>query len=239
MRLKRAHIVREDGFVDLRAANAKTNFGLLQKCLMDLCNAKLGTMVRVALQDLRDPRNFKVILSIPFLAGQQEVFNQLKMYGPLILNGNVDMDERPEIMAKFNAPTNECRVIIMTPEVGGIGVSLHDTHGGFPRRHRLVSTFNFNSCFQSTGRSYRRGLMSDVEVFIMYGANAPLESILLNTLAKSRICADVMIPGSGRVFPGDYDTFIENEERYRELRTTLDHMKRQSEASIKLNSIKK
>lgn len=232
-KLKRANIVRDDGFVDIRAANATGNFGLIQRALMELCEAKLFTVVRLALDDLRSHPTRKIILSIPFIAGQDEVLKHLKLYGPLVLNGDVKMDHRPEIIAKFNEPNTECRVIIMTPEVGGIGISLHDTHGEYPRRLRMVSTFNFNSCFQSTGRPYRRGLMSDVDIYIMYAANVPLESILLNTLIKSKVCGDVMIPGSLRVFPGEYDIFIENEHKYKDLRKNLMGMQKMSLMALK------
>lgn len=222
--LKKANILREDGYVDMYAAN--NNFGLIQKSIMQLCEAKMPTVVRLAIEDLESHPTRKVILAIPFISSQETVYEQLKKYNPLILNGNISIDDRPDVIDKFNAPNLEYRVLIMTPEVGGVGVSLHDSHGNFPRRLRMISTYNFGSCFQSTGRTYRRGLMSDVEVYIIYAANAPLESILLNTLVKSRICNDVILPGTNRVFPGEYDIYIENEDKYKELRNTLEKMKK-------------
>jgi len=235
LRLKRAHILRDDGFVDLRAANSKANFGLYQKALMDLCEAKLGTMVRLALADLRDKScpHRKVILSIPFIAGQEECLKNLKQFGALVLNGSVEMSDRPDIIAKFNEANDDCRVIIITPSVGGVGISLHDTDGRFPVRMRLISDFGFLNSFQTTGRAYRRGLKSDVEIIFMYGANAAIESVLFNTMIKSKTCADVMLPGSNRIYPGEYDIYIENEHKYPELRKTLENMKKMSVENLK------
>lgn len=230
-RLKQARVFGDDGYINFRVVNA--NFSLIQKSLMELCRAKLTTIVRLASEDLESHPTRKLVISIPFIDGQELVFEKLKIYNPLILNGNVKMDERPEIIDKFNEPNTDCRVLIMTPQVGGTGVSLHDTHGGFPRRMRLVPTYDFGASFQSAGRTYRRKLMSDVEIFIIYAANASLESILLNSLIKSKICNDVMIPGSNRVFPGNYDIFIENEHKYKDLRASLLRMKEKAELSLK------
>lgn len=217
--LKKAHIIDDEGTVNLHKVN--NNFSLIQKALMKLCKAKINTIVRLAIEDLESYKTRKVILAIPFIKEQEEAFKLLEKYNPLVLNGDVKFNDRTEVISKFNEPTTEFRLLIMTPEVGGVGVSLHDTHGNFPRRMRMVSTYNFGSCFQTTGRTYRRGLMSDVEVFIIYAANAPLESILINTLVKSKVCNDTIIPGSNRVFPGEYEIYIENEERYPDIKKEL------------------
>jgi hypothetical protein len=220
--LRAGGIVRDNGVIDMRAAN--TNFGVIQKALMLLCEAKLRTVVRLALHHLRTS-NAKLVLCIPFIAGQENIFKELALYGPLILNGDVKMDDRPEVLAKFNEPNDKHRVIVMTPAVGGIGVSLHDTHGGFPRIFYGTPTYNFMDWLQASGRTWRRGLMSDVQVFMVYASNAPIEAILVNTMAKSAITNDVIIPGSGRICPGDFDIYIEEERKYPALRRQLNDMK--------------
>ena len=220
--LKRANIIRDDGFVNMRAANM--NFGAVQKSLMLLCESKLITLVRVALEYLRTT-NSKLVLCIPFIKGQESVFKLLNLYGPLVLNGQVDMDSRPNIIAKFNEPNDKCRVIIMTPQVGGVGINLNDTDGRFPRVFLGTPTFHFLDWFQASGRTYRRGMMSDTTIIMIYAANAPLESVLVNTMTKSAICRDVIVPGSGRKFPGDFDIIIENEKKYKGLRAGLIQMK--------------
>lgn len=221
--LRMAGVIREDGFVDFRAAN--NSFGIIQKSLMLLCESKLQTIVRLALHELRTT-NKKLVLCIPFIKGQETVFKELELYSPLILNGDCKMDDRPDIIAKFNKPNNDCRVIIMTPQVGGVGVSLHDTDGRFPRVFIGPPTFNFMDWFQATGRIYRRGMMSDTKVILVYAANAPLESVLVNSMAKTALCKDVIIPGSGRVFPGEFDIYIENEHLHPKLRNNVQQMQR-------------
>jgi len=221
--LMNMRVISSEGRVNLD--RVKNNVFAIQEILMDLCEAKLNTIIRLAIQDLTEHPTRKVILCIPFIDYQKVAYNRLIRFNPIMLNGSVSIDERPDLVADFNAANNDYRVLIMTPEVGGVGISLHDTNGNYPRRLRIISTYNFNTCFQTTGRIYRRGMKSDAEVFVIYAVNASLESILVSTLAKSKICGDVLIPGTNRVFPGDFDIFIENEQNYPKVREYLNKLK--------------
>ena len=196
--------------------NDKNNINIakLQSGLIDICKAKVPTIIKIALKDLNKDNYTKIILCIPFLDDQLRVFEALEEFKPLLLNGKIQFNERVNIINKFNEHNSIYRIIIMTPQVGGVGISLHDTHGKFPRNIYILPTFHFQDMFQTTGRTYRRGLRSDTFVCFIYGNNSLLEPVISNTLAKTTIAHDVMIPGSGRKFPGNFKIFIENEQQF-------------------------
>jgi hypothetical protein len=227
--LQNAHIVRRNGEVDILAA--KRNFGIIQNALVKLCSAKITTVSRLSLIKLREGK--KIIICCPFLEDQQKLKAALSLYGPLILNGELSGGAREHVVAKFNEPSQLNMVLIMTPEVGGEGISLHDLHGGFPRCMFILPTFNYLKCLQSAGRAYRRGIMSDTEVYIIYSNNAGIESILLNSLVKSEVAGLVLLPGSGRIFPGAYDYIIENDGvQHQGLRERLERERNSARAAM-------
>lgn len=250
-RLKRAHIIQEDGGVNVQ--NANSQMALIQSALMALAHAKTPDILRVALEDLRTRPACKLILCIPFRQDQDWLAENLAIYHPLVLHGDVPFSERPKIMAAFNAPNLKHRVIIMTPQVGGVGCSLHDhvepsdedmkslqalfkhkDEALFKRRTYLIPTFHFLAMFQAAGRSYRGGLRSEVFICFFYGSNAPLESVLVNTMIKSGVASGIAGPGTGRIFPNQYDFFIENEtDAHKPLREMLTKIQKMSRQEIK------
>ena len=205
--LKRAHIITNDNQINVNKANK--SMGLIQKSLMLLSEAKVDTIYRIARKDLDNLHNCKVILCIPFKDDQYSLKESLKKYNPLQLNGDVPFDRREAIIDRFNEPNSKFRVLIMTPQVGGVGVSLHDTDGRFPRRMYITPTFHFLDMIQASGRTYRRNLKSNVFISFVYGNNTSVESIFINTMIKSRVAGSVMIP-NGRIFPENYEEFRED-----------------------------
>ena len=249
-RLKRAHVLQEDGGVNM--VNANSQMALIQSALMALAHAKTSDILRVALEDLRTRKSCKLILCIPFREDQAWLVENLSMYHPLVLNGDVKFADRTKITDAFNAPNLKHRVMIMTPTVGGLGISLHDHREPsdedmksltslfskkddalFPRRTYLVPTFHFLAMFQAAGRGYRGGLRSEVFVCFFYGSNAPLESVLVNTMIKSGVASGIAGPGTGRMFPNQYDFYIENEgPQHKPLREMLTKVRNMSKKEI-------
>lgn len=215
--LGKADIIK-DGQVN--ADKMKRNFGVVILSLMKLCHAKITTIVRLSKAKLKSR---KVIICCPFIDDQLLLYKSLEKYNPLLLNGTVKISDRDDIVEKFNQPNNNYKVLIMTHDIGGEGISLHDLDGRFPRTMFLIPTYHFLKMFQCAGRVYRRRMMSDVDINMIYSNNNMVESILVNLLAKTEVANDVLIPGSGRVFPGSWKYIIENEnENHNELRTKLD-----------------
>ncbi len=252
-RLKRAHVIKDNGDVDMVEANSQ--MALIQSALMSLAHAKTPAVLRVCIQDLREHKTCKVVLCIPFREDQDWLFNKLKIYNPLLLHGGVRFEDRETVIDNFNSPNLKHRVLIMTPQVGGVGISLHDQkiptaedmksicslfpeiktpeQALFPRRMHLVPTFHFLAMFQACGRIYRAGMRSDVFISFFYGSNAPLESILVNTMIKSNVAGKIAQEGTGRLFPNEYDFWIEDEgEEHQALREILTKLQKSSAGDI-------
>ena len=228
MDLRDARIVRKDGQIDIDAA--KKNFGAIQQALVKLCHAKINSLVRVALDRLREKK--KVVIYCPFLNDQEILMNKLALYNPLRLYGGVT-EQAQYITAKFNEPTDTHMVLIATMEVGGQGISLHDTDGRFPRCIYVIPTYTFLAIFQAANRCYRRGLRSDTESYIVYSNNTAIESLLVNAMTKTEISMQVLMPGSGRVFPGAYEFAIEDDgPDKKELRDRLNAERARARAAM-------
>lgn len=219
--LKGINIIdKKDG---INVKNANDNMGLLQTALMMLANSKNKTVLRIALNDLIKYPTCKIILCITFKQDQQVLMEELKDYGVLLINGDVPFNKRNEIIDKFNEPNLDRRIIIMTPQVGGVGVNLHDTDGKYPRRMYIVPTFHFLDMFQATGRTYRRNVKSEVFVSFVYGNNTAVENVLVNAMIKSKVTSSVMQKDSGRLFPDSFENYIEDENDEHDMfRTIID-----------------
>lgn len=96
-------------------------------------------------------------------------FDMLVQHFPniLILNGKVPMQQRSAIIAKFQQHDMEHRMIAITPEVGGVGIELDDTHGSFPRLVVMLPTTNAISFYQTCGRVQRTNTKSDSKIVVM------------------------------------------------------------------------
>jgi hypothetical protein len=194
----------------------RRNFGIVQL-------ATMNTLVRLTIDKLQEP-NRKVIICCPFISDQELLIDKLQNYNPLLLNGNIK--NRDTIINQFNEPNNDHRCLVMTQNVGGEGISLHDTHSGFPRTMYIVPTHDFLKMVQCAGRIYRRGLKSHTEVFFVYSNDGLIENVLVNTLAKTEIAASILVPGSNREFPGSYEFMIEDDgPQYDVLRQRLNQEK--------------
>lgn len=248
--LKKAHVINND--FEVNAQNARNQISLVQSALLRLAHAKTPAFLRKIEEKLRADPSRKIIVIHPFLEDQNWLASHLKMYGVVMVNGGVKFDERTKNIALFNEPNLKCRVIIITPTAGGIGVSLHDHKVPsleefvglkhifktpeeciFPRTLMAISNFDYMAMFQAYGRAYRAFMRSDVELIVFFASNAPVESILVNTMMKSRIAKN-SITAKNREFPNDFDIFIENEgPQHAKLREVLVRMKSMSAEELK------
>ncbi len=218
-KLKSKHIIEND---HLNIDNMKSNIGQIQLFLVELCKAKVNTVARLTKQKLKE-KHRKVIICCPFIESQDLLYNELKKYKPLILNGKTK--NREEMISLFNEPNDNYRCLIMNADVGGIGVDLHDKHGKYPRTMYIIPNYNFLTMYQAPGRIYRRGLKSDTEVYVVYSNDGAIENIIINTLAKTSTASSILLPGSNRVYPGDFPYEIEDySEKYKELKKQLEEM---------------
>lgn len=238
--LKRANIIRDDGRVDVQAA--KRSIAQVQSALMRLIHAKTPELMRRAKDRLKADQFKKLILIVPFLEDQEYLMNNLKLYGAVQVNGKIKFEDRSRNIALFNEANIKCRVIIITPEAGGIGVSLHDhvepndeefkpyAHMFkskkdliFPRELLALSNFNYLAMFQAYGRAYRSGMRSDVILSVIYAANASVESVLINTMMKSKVAKGMNL-AKQREYPDQFEVYVD--PKYPDASTLRDFLNR-------------
>ena len=161
-----------NGSVDSQMMSS--NMGAVTKSLMSAEEAKLPDMARVSYQLLQEP-NVKLIICLNYIEHMKMMAAMLSMAGiePQILNGRVSVKKRNKIIAMFNQEDLACRILIMNPEVGGVGVNLHDrSQGGrFPRKMLISPGYKMSIIAQSAGRIYRDSTTSDAMVRTFYGLN--------------------------------------------------------------------
>lgn len=185
------------------------DLGNSQTALAIMENAKLSVIERLVRNILSRPHD-KVVVYLNYLDNIDDLVTMLVVYLPEILVGATKVPVRDQIISKFNQPNDECRLLICGITVGGIGINLHDTHGGFPRTSLIVPSYYFSRCHQAAGRIYRQGCKSIPIVRFIYAKNADSETIMLDSIArKTNIVKKIVSEEDASTFPGDYMSIIE------------------------------
>ena len=150
-----------------------SNMGAVNQSLMAMEDAKLPDMVRVAWGILSSNPNAKMIICLNYIDHIKAVAATLSSFQAQTLMGSTPAKKRQAIIEAFNTPSAAFRLIVMNPEVGGVGINLHDKSvGGFYPRYMLISPgYKMGIIAQAAGRIYRDGTTSDATVSVFYGRN--------------------------------------------------------------------
>lgn len=184
----------------------------LGSALMDVELAMVSTFFRLAMENLMCVENSKVILMMGYLEPINQLASKFRDAGfkTLCLTGKVKkIEERLELCDKFNRPDTEYRVIICNRTVGGLGISLHDTHGGFPRYIYTGGDFRVIDIHQCLGRAVRSGLMSDVVGRIVYSADVPMSNIFNALAERSTHIRNMTRKNKDVKYPAEHPIYIE------------------------------
>ena len=147
---------------------------------------------------------------------------------PTVLNGQTKKADRVKIIREFQADNDNSWCLVMTPGVGGEGLSLHDKHGNRPRELLIISDWFATRITQSCGRVSRVGQRSDSKVLIVYSKQAGTETRILDCmLRKTRIAKDLLAEGQKVVFPGEFPFWIQG-KRDEELENRLNELRQQA-----------
>lgn len=92
-----------------------------------------------------------------------------------VIYGQQTQQERDTAIELFNA--NKINIIICNIKAGGVGISLHDIHGGHPRASLISPTWSSIDLIQALGRIHRAGGKSVSLQRIIYVANTIEEQI--------------------------------------------------------------
>lgn len=92
-----------------------------------------------------------------------------------VIYGKQKQSERDKSIELFN--DNKINVIVCNIKAGGLGISLHDIHGGHPRASIISPTWSSIDLIQALGRIHRAGGKSKSLQRIIYAANTIEEKI--------------------------------------------------------------
>jgi SNF2 family DNA or RNA helicase len=115
-----------------------------------------------------------VAVFVSFRATLEKVIELLKKYMPLTLKGGDTEDERQSAVDSFGVFS---RCIVCTISAGGLGISLHDEHGTFPRVSIISPSFSAIELKQALGRVHRAGAKTKSVQRIVFAANTVEEKV--------------------------------------------------------------
>ena len=92
-----------------------------------------------------------------------------------IIKGGQTMEERDNMIKDFQS--NKKKVIIVMQQAGGVGISLHDIHGGHPRMSIISPSWSGQEMRQTLGRIHRAGSKTPAIQKIVYVAKTYEEQL--------------------------------------------------------------
>ena len=99
-----------------------------------------------------------------------------------LIIGDQDSEQRNRNIDLFQ--TDKIRVIAATYQAGGVGISLHDINGKYPRFSILSPTWSAQDLLQATGRIHRAGAKSPAYQRIVFAAKTVESDVALRVQSK-------------------------------------------------------
>jgi hypothetical protein len=187
------------------------NWGDVTTSRREIDSAKIPSVCRLAKEKLEQNPNCKVMIYCNYRRDMKTAAYLLAKYSPLIMDGSTSEKQRSAVISSFQKDSNEYRVIISNPKVGGIGIDLDDKFGNHPRFMYVLPSYFFTDQYQATGRGHRIGTKSKFTVYFIYSRAFPYETGILNSMAtKSQVTRNMVTREQRDItFPGEYDEVLE------------------------------
>ena len=164
------------------------------------------SVVKDATARLRRVQSSQVIIFCTYLETYKILEADFKKQGfrVSILNGEVSMQKRTEVIAAFQV--GDIDVLVAGVKVGGVGLSLHDRRGGHSRFSYIFPTWEAIPMYQCTGRTYRPGTLSDTWIDFVYCAQFPAVKVIDAMHKKSKVIRKSLAnPDAARIrLPGEF-----------------------------------
>lgn len=162
----------------------KQTFGKLTLARVKVETAKRQIFCREIKRLLTENEKAKVVVCLHFTKNIMYLADKLKKFKPIILTGKVKSGDRQSIIDEFQDPNTKRRLIICNLRVGGVGISLHDTHGEYPRKMLISPDYNTIDLFQALGRINRVGTKSKVWQRFVYANVKYSEKGIMRAIAN-------------------------------------------------------
>jgi superfamily II DNA or RNA helicase len=134
---------------------------------------KVPTILEKTLEHLKKGKS--VAIFVNYKETLNFIKDNIKNVGISLIYGKQAEKDRKEQIEMFQ--NNKNRIIICILQAGGVGISLHDTNGNFPRVSIICPTWSGQDMRQCFGRIDRQGTMSGIEQYILYVVNTYEEYI--------------------------------------------------------------
>lgn len=122
-----------------------------------------------------------VVIFVNYLATLEYLCHQLK--AECVIRGGQTIEERNYMIEQFQQ--NKKNIIIVMIQAGGVGISLHDIHGGHPRMSIISPPWSGQDLKQCLGRIHRAGSKTPAIQKIVYVAKTYEEQMC--QLIKSKL----------------------------------------------------
>ena len=179
----------------------------IQKCLVQIENAKISMIIRNARNVLTSSTNTKVCIMVNFTSSLEQLKERLADYYPIVINGQVPKDKRYDLLKPFQEDNDDRRLIIANMDVLSTGVDLDDKNGKFPRYVFASPNYKTMVIQQMTYRFLRANTKSDTTIDFVYGNCNIEESSILGCLAKKAcVMRDACLDGGNTKvkYPDEY-----------------------------------
>ena len=165
--LKKLDAAKEDDDVD----NALT---VMLRARQEVEILKVPTFVELAQDALGAGNSVAIFISFrDTLAALEKRLSD--GYEVAVIHGDQDEEERQSAIEEFRA--DKARVIVCMTQAGGVGISLHDTEGSFPRVALISPTFSAIDLKQALGRVHRADGKSKSVQKIVFAAGTIEEAV--------------------------------------------------------------
>ncbi len=163
-----------DELINLKDKSKKDKSNILVKLLR--AHQKIELLkIPLFIQLVNDflENNYSIVIFVNYKQTLETLANEL--HTDSIINGDQTIIERQDNINKFME--NKTRIIIANIKAGGIGISLHDKYGNYPRISLISPTWSSIDLQQALGRIHRAGGKSKSLQRIIYVANTIEEKI--------------------------------------------------------------
>jgi superfamily II DNA or RNA helicase len=116
---------------------------------------------------------YSVVIFVNYISTLEYLCYHLKV--DCIIKGGQTMEERDNMIKDFQS--NKKKVIIVMQQAGGVGISLHDIHGGHQRMSIISPSWSGQEMRQTLGRIHRAGSKTPAIQKIIYVAKTYEEQL--------------------------------------------------------------
>lgn len=155
-----------------------TSIGQLQKARQRIELLKAATFIELAKKFLAEGSS--VAIFVNFTMTLEHLAEQLGT--KCVIHGKQTLQERNQHIANFNSDKE--RVIVANVRAGGVGISLHDKHGNYPRVSLISPSWSAQDVIQALGRIHRANCKTPVRQRIIFCKGTVEEDICKNMKEK-------------------------------------------------------